>query len=368
MNKVAMEFDSEEKSFSPRSVASPVLECGEVLIRVSCCTICGSDLHTYTGRRQSPRACVLGHEIIGHVDDWGGEIVPTDYHGNELRRGQRVTWAMAVGCGQCFYCQRGLNQKCESLFKYGHHPGGPHPEGKGHPRGGLSHYCVLVPGTPVFAIPDELSDFVASPANCATATVSAALRLIQQTHSIPESNAMVVGAGMLGLTAAAQLSVLGAREILVVDPDPRRQSLALRFGATATCDPASASERMSTLTAKRGVDVALDFAGVPAAVQECLHSARAGGVVVIAGSVFATDPIEFFPEQWVRRMLTIRGLHNYAPQDLDAALQFLCRNHEQFPFGELVSQVFPLGQAKAAFDCAETTRPIRVAVRPEWDA
>ena len=90
----------------------------EVLVRVSLATICGSDLHTFTGRRAAPVPCVLGHEAVGRI------AYPTkvrDAYGEPLHEGDRVTWSLMAACGACRYCnERDLPQKCERLFKYGH--------------------------------------------------------------------------------------------------------------------------------------------------------------------------------------------------------------------------------------------------------
>lgn len=360
MRGFAIEFDAQSQGFSRREFTVPQeLSPGEVLVRVTCCTICGSDLHTFCGRRTAPRNCVLGHEIIGTIDAWKGPT-PEDVEGRKLSVGQRVTWAMAVGCGDCFFCNQQLSQKCERLFKYGHQS----PTGEV-PTGGLSQYCILVPGTPIFGVPESLSDFVACPANCATATVSAALRLISQTHTIEGSSVLVVGAGMLGLTAAAQLSVAGASQILVADPDLKRLELGRSFGATECIDSKdvnSLSTAIDLVTKGRGVDIALDFAGVLPAVETALNSVRVGGCVLLAGSVFPMDELRISPETVVRKMLTIRGLHNYGLTDLKQALKFLERNQTRFPFHNLVNAIFPLEQAEKAFEVGRDLRPIRVAI------
>ena len=336
---------------------------GEILIRVTCCTICGSDLHTYSGRRSAPANCVLGHEIIGLVEAWHGESQPLDFHGNPLTMGQRVTWAMAVGCDECFYCRNGLPQKCETLFKYGHAVG---TDGK--PTGGLSTYCVLVPGTAVFPIPDDLSDQEACPANCAGATVSAAMRLVRQTHRLDEATILIVGAGMLGLTAAAQASDAGASRIVVVDPDPTRIELARQFGATDTVVATKNSggeSLLSQLSLDRGFDIALEFSGSNAGVENAIASIRTGGCVLLAGSVFPSGDIEVSPESIVRQMITLRGLHNYAPKDLADALLFLQRTRNQFPFESLVGPRFELSRVSDAFLHATTQHSIRVSVCPD---
>ncbi len=358
-----MEFDPSSREFTRQKLPDFRIRPGELLVKVLCCTICGSDLHTFCGRRNALKRCILGHEIIGSIAGWCNGEVPRDFHGNELRLDQRVTWVMAVGCGVCFYCRKGLNQKCESLFKYGHEPNGHHIL-----NGGLSTHCILVPGTSLFAIPDELSDEVACPANCATATVSAAVRTIAQTHPLVGATVLITGSGMLGLTAAAQLSDIGARHIVVADPNSERLEYTKSFGVTHTICATSSDEIQAVLfsiTEGRGADMALDFAGVSDAVKTCLASIRIGGCVLLAGSVFPGADIPLSPEQIVRRMLTIRGLHNYLPKDLDHALDFLRRVHGRFPFDELVSKTFALEQTQRAFEYANQYQPVRVAVKPE---
>jgi len=358
---LAVVFDSEEKQFTEREFSIPQLESGQVLVKIICCTICGSDLHTYCGRRSAPEGCVLGHEIIGEICDWSGET-PIDFYGNEISVGQRVTWAMAVGCGQCFFCKNRLNQKCESLFKYGHEP-----TNSILPSGGLASHCLLVPGTPIFCIPNSLPNKIACPANCATATVCASIRLAAETHEIRTSSVLIIGAGMLGLTAAARMHDARAKNILVGDIHSSRRELAKLFGANHTIDTADSDQIEKTVQSfsdGRGFDIVLDFAGVFPAVDLALRLARTGGCVILAGSVFPTDPITIMPESVVRRMLTIRGLHNYLPSDLADGLDFLSRTQNRFPFEDLVSKTFPLKHTKQAFEFARDQRPIRIAIEP----
>src|SRR5690606_27174870 len=81
---------------------------GEVLVEISLATICGSDLHTFEGRRGAPTPCVLGHEAVGRV-------IASARVG--VLPGQRVTWSLADSCGHCPACtDYRLPQKCGSLF------------------------------------------------------------------------------------------------------------------------------------------------------------------------------------------------------------------------------------------------------------
>ena len=155
--------------------------------------------------------------------------------------------------------------------------------------------------------------------------------------------------------------------IVVADPNPTRLERARQFGATSTINSDSLDsvvKHLKSLSDGRGADVSLDFAGVTSAVETCLASVRQGGCVLLAGSVFPSDKIKVAPEQLVRRMITIRGLHNYLPQDLDHGLRFLAACHQKYPFGELVSRTFELEQTQQAFEYARDHSPVRVAVRP----
>ena len=97
----------------------------------------------------------------------------------------------------------------------------------------------------------------------------------------------------------------------------------LAFGAPLhllTADELAAG--VADATQGRGVDIALELAGVAETVQACLTQTRIGGTVVLAGTVLPTPKVPLDPEAVVRRMLTIRGVHNYAPCDLATALDF----------------------------------------------
>src|ERR1043165_1066492 len=199
----------------------------EVLVRTVCCSLCSSDLHTHAGRRQGPTPTVLGHEIIGRIEAFGPDAPRTDFRGTPLAPGDRVTWTVAASCGTCFFCKEDLPQKCDHLFKYGHEQMSPQSPFVG----GLAEYVLLKPGTASLRVPDQLSDALAAPANCATATVAAVLRC-GGVANIARRTVLIFGAGVLGLTACAMARSAGARSVLVCDPDAERRARGADFGAT----------------------------------------------------------------------------------------------------------------------------------------
>ena len=338
----------------------PKLRGTEVLVKISCATICGSDLHSYSGGRHCPTPCVLGHEMVGDIVATGPQGA-FDFRGRPLQIGDRVTWSMVWSCGQCFYCRQGLRSKCEKLMKFGHETLTPERVF----LGGMAEYCQLPEGTSIFRVPENVSDAVASPSNCATATVAATMRY---AGSVADATVLVHGAGMLGQTACAMACVGGAKHIIVLEPDANRRNSALRFGATMALDSVGSPDEIRAAvlgcTSGRGADVAIELSGYPEAIEMGLGLLRFGGQMILAGSVFPTRPVPIFPEQVVRRLLRISGVYNYNPEDLEAALEFLSQAQGRFPFEELVGKSFPLNEINAAFDFAKQQRPLRVAVIP----
>ncbi|MCH2181075.1 MAG: zinc-binding dehydrogenase [Mariniblastus sp.] len=328
----------------------PALAAEEALVEVLCCTLCGSDLHTIQGKREVAGPMILGHEVIGRLVETSGDLRAID--GGPLRPGDRISWGIAASCDDCFFCQSGLPQKCEKLFKYGHQT----ITSQAPLSGGLATHCHLVPGTRIIKVPDSLPDVVACPANCATATVVAAARIAGACEG---KTVAIFGAGMLGLTAAALFRSRGAADVILVDIDPKRLEQAAEFGATST-----RLAEIGEMTGNRGCDLALEMSGSTQAVEQALASLRIGGRLILVGSVFPTEPLSIRPEDLVRRMIRIEGLHNYAPIDLQVAIEFLEAEKDRFPFESLVSREYVLSNLQDAVRHAVEERPIRISVRP----
>lgn len=319
---------------------------GEVLVEVDLATVCGSDVHTVSGRRPSPAPGVLGHEQVGRVVAVGPDE-PRSTRGQVLTAGTRVVWSLTASCGACARCAANLPQKCLRLRKYGHEPF----DDAWPLNGGFATHCLLRPGTAIVPVPEEVPDPVASPASCATATVMAVLRA---AGPLAGRRLLVSGAGMLGLTAVTVAVEAGAH-VTAVDPHPGRRAAAVRFGAHAVHDGTGPAPT---------VDVAVELSGAAAAVAACLDSVDVGGVVVLAGSVSPGPAVGLDPERVVRRLLTVTGVHNYRPVDLEEAVDFLAAHHDRRPFVELVEGAWGLGRLDDAFDAARSGGAPRQGVDP----
>ncbi|MEE1821186.1 zinc-binding dehydrogenase [Streptomyces sp. BE20] len=327
----------------------PRLLPGEVLVRIELATVCGSDLHTIAGHRPTPLPTVLGHEAVGVVEAVGGSPVLAD--GRPVVPGQRVTWTIGTSCGTCRRCTRGVPQKCESVRKYGHEAITDHWRY----NGGLATHCHLVAGTGLVAVPEELPAEVAAPANCATATVVCAAR---RTELAAGDNVVVIGCGMLGLTAVAYALDRGARNVIACDVDAGRRHLALEFGADVACSPGA----LETAVKEFGADVVLELSGHHRAVQSALDLVGLDGRVALVGSVSPGPQVAFEPNTFVRNLTRVVGSHNYTVEDLTEAVDFLVRTPVQDRFARLVPDSFPLTDIDAAVAVARTGAAPRIAV------
>ena len=317
----------------------------EVLVRVTASTMCGSDLHTIHGRRKVAVPTILGHEIIGKVEAIGSGFTST---GSPINVGDRITWAVVAHCGLCLPCQRDIPQKCHNGFKYGHEHDSPTHSWSG----GFADWCLLAPGTTIVRLPDSLSDALACPASCATSTVCAAM---EAAGPLKDRSVLIAGAGLLGLTACAMARQAGASKITCLEPDPHRRDRALAFGATAAVAPNDLG--------LDEFDVFLELSGANAAWELAFDRLALGARAVLIGAVFPGPDTRINMERIVRRMITIRGIHNYASRHLEAAVSFLAEHGRHVPLAEMVSEWFDLADHVNALKAASLPGATRIGFR-----
>ncbi len=332
---------------------------GSALCRLRMSTICGSDLHTFSGRRIEPAPSILGHESVGEVVAAGEGA--TYYDGAPLRMGDCVSWTIMASCGACSFCGRTLPQKCVHLKKYGHMPMEVWPG----LTGGYAEYIYLFPGTGIVAVPSSLEDAVVAPANCALATVICAHEAIGGIAS--GESVLICGAGLLGTYLAAIAREAGARIVMVADADTTRAETTLRFGTDAvfsrTVEPGAVANWARDTCGGDGVDVAFEVCGDPRAASAALESLRIGGRLLVAGLVAPGSVFPMDGNLLTRHCLTVRGIHNYHPAHLGKALNFLAATVGKYPYHSLIHPILDIEHIGYAFDLARQRISARVAIQ-----
>jgi len=182
----------------------------DALLRVTTSGICGSDLHMYDGRTPLEEGTVVGHEIMGVIDEVGEAV-------HSIKKGDRVVLPFNIACGFCFNCHRGHTEACLTM-----NPEAPHAAygyaGMGPYQGGQAEFvlvpqadfnCLKLPGKPGDEWEDDfllLSDVFPT-----------AYHATELANVTPGKTVAVFGAGPVGLLTAYCSLLKGASEVYVVD-------------------------------------------------------------------------------------------------------------------------------------------------------
>ena len=352
-------YEAPNRPFEIRSLPIRPPKAGEVLVRIRMSTICRSDIHSYLGHRPNPCPGVLGHEIIGDIVALGDGI-RHDMRGDRLAPGDRVTWSEYFIPGPNYYTEvLDLPQKSPGVDKYGHMAVTTDP----HHHGGFGEFCYVLPQSWILKLPADLTDEEATPINCGVATV---MCIVEQAEIGMGSAVVVQGLGLLGLYAAAACKARGARLVIGLDTVPARRALGAKFGCDKVLDPDSPDlvAQVRALCPPDGVDAVIEVCGYPEVIPTGMQFLRTAGRYVLGGVVNPDSFVRIDANQILRKLITLRGVHNYHPRHLIEALEFVRANRRRFPFHDLVDAKYRLEDVDKAMKDAEQRRVLRAAIVP----
>lgn len=334
---------------------------GEVLVKIRMATICRSDIHSWLGHRPNPCPGLLGHEIIGDIVALGAGVTH-DMRGDPLVPGDRVTWSEYFIPGASYFTEvLDLPQKSPGVDKYGHMAVTTAP----HHHGGFGEYCYILPRSWILRLPDELTDEEATPLNCGVATMIA---VIEAASLRIGQTAVIQGLGLLGLYGAAIAKARGARRVIGLDTDAGRRERAAHFGVDCVLDAAADRPTLLAEIAARcrpvGPDAVIEVCGAVEAIPLGIDMLRIGGTYVLGGVVNPHSLVEIDANLLLKKILTLRGVHNYHPRHLVEALEFVAANRTRFPFHELVDGKYALDRVGDAMADAAARRVLRAAIVP----
>ncbi len=337
------------------------LEPGAALVRISCTTLCGTDIEIWSGAMSLPGMLpmVLGHEMVGEVVAVGDGA--HDTLGRPVRPGDRIGWSEST-CGACFGCTV-LRQPVHCSHRgYGFLQRSDVPP---FATAGLADYAYVTPGAAKLILPDEVKDTWASMAGCAAKTV---LRAFDRAGGVrPGSRVVVQGSGALGIFATAVAALSGAGTVITVGAPADRLAAARRFGADAVVDIAGGSEatvaRVLELTDGQGADLVIDLAGAPSVGPEAVAMAAQRGTFVVVGS---TSPAgEAVPLSTIMgKELTVVGSLNGDIGDYARAIEFFRVFADRMPWDELFSAPVGLAEASAKVASMAALGEIKAVIDP----
>src|SRR5919106_321654 len=284
------------KPFEIEEFDVPDAEPGAVLLRMTQAGICGSDLHVWRGDQVNvplpPAGRLMGHEGTGVINKLGAGVT-TDMLGKPIQEGDRVVYSAVFPCYKCHLCLRGDTNWCVNRT---YPAAGEYPYFKGT----YADYLYLPPRHPFFRVPDELSDELLGPVNCAMGTVTTGL----QRATMSEGQYVVIqGAGGLGLNATAMAKDMGADRVIVLDRLENRLQLAEEFGADYTINieefntPETRVRRVWELTNGRGADVVMELVGRAELLAEGIDMLSNGGTFVEIGDIVRGRDVSIDPSK-----------------------------------------------------------------------
>jgi threonine dehydrogenase-like Zn-dependent dehydrogenase len=345
-----------------RELPWPTLEPGAAMLAVTASEVCGTDVHLHHGKLAGvPYPIIPGHVAVGRLAAIRGTI--RDVDGQPFREGDLVTYLdVHETCGACRECLvTKQTTRCPHRRVYGITYG--LADG---PLGGWASHLWIKPGVKLLRIPEGVS---------AEAFVAGGCGLVTATHAVERAgirlgeSVVVLGAGPVGLAAAALAALSGAWPVVIIgDPAPRRD-FALRMGATHTLGldlpAAERLEAVRALTAGRGADVVIEAAGAPQAVTDALDLVRDGGRVVVAGQYTDGGDVPLNPHRQLnRKHVELRGCWGCDFSHVFRAVELLAGRGAGLPWGDAVTARYRLEQAGEALAAVAERRVVKALIVP----
>lgn len=327
---------------SYEEVPVPVLESGEVLVRVQVVGLCQSDIKKIRYPLYAPPR-IFGHETAGTIAAVGDKV-------EAWRFGQRVAVMHHIPCMRCGYCLSDNFSMCD-VYKNISTTAGFNASG-----GGFSEYVKvpahIVENGGLILIPDDVSFEEASfvePTNCC-------LKAVKKAQIVPGQTVLITGAGPIGLMFIMLVKFFGAKAI-ATDLLPSRIAKALSVGATAAFDPRDPhfSQSIQDLTQGMGVDTTILAVPSTQAFFQALDCTRKGGKILFFAEFPDEVEIPINPNVLYRREIDLLGSYSssYRLQSLAADVVFNRRIDVQ----ALISDRFALKDLSQAVEIAIAPTP-----------
>ncbi|AJH00164.1 L-threonine dehydrogenase [Clostridium beijerinckii] len=321
-----------------------VLEPGTVKIDVTACSICGSDIALYHGKRSIQEERYFGHEFSGVVVDAGDGA-------NGIKVGMRVASELSKTCGRCWNCRNGLPNYCKSM-------------NDALLPGGFSEETLVLNNSEysfISSIPDSIDDITATllePTNCA-------YRIARRANVKHGETVVVFGMGPMGLIAARIIKSMGVDVVVGVDNSKMRLEKVRQLGFVDVVDSNDENwqDQIFEICGAKGADVILELTGALPVLQSSFQVVRPGGRIIV-GSVYNgfADKVELLPIMRKElKILGAKGPYPYLKTDgTSAAVDILVKLQDDLK--KLIT-VYDYKDSQQAFDDMISGAAIKPVIR-----
>jgi L-iditol 2-dehydrogenase len=320
-----------------------------VKIRVDACAICGTDVRTYHhGKANVVPPQIIGHELAGTVV----ETLPGE--AGEWQPGDRVTVAAVVSCGECYYCTRGIQNRCDRFTAIGYEHPGAFAQFMGVP-------AKMVKDGSINRIPGDTPAKYA----CIAEPLACVLNGQELSGVGMGQSVVVIGAGPIGCMHVAVARLLGATKVILCEISPSRLRMAKAFSPDVEINPGeeNAVTRVMDETEGRGADVVIVAAPSGAAQEQALKMAAKRGRVSFFGGLPKDKPTITLDSNLVHyRELFVHGSADSTPRHNRIAVEMI--GSGRVNAASLVTHTLPLGGVVEGIGLVERGESLKVVIEP----
>lgn len=312
-----------------KDIPAPEVKPGEALIKVSHAGICGTDKSIFRGWHPRSKApLVPGHEYSGILCS---DNVPG------MKKGDRVTVYPLLSCGECTPCKEGSPHVCNTLKLLGIDC-----------DGGFAEYTTA-PIDSIVKMPDNLSMKLGAFIEPVAVTVHA----LRERHYVPGDNAIIFGAGPIGLALAATLKAYGCTDILIVETNQPRSAIGREMGYEVVnpMEIENMAEFAKSRTGGDGFDWVFDCAGVQPVANYLFDCVKVHGTIFIVAGY--AKPASLPLGQGMYKEASIQFCRVYRRKEFDIAAKLVAEHPEYFE--PIITKVYSPDEAVEAF--ADTVDP-----------
>jgi len=320
-----------------------ILNKEDVLLKVKCCGICGSDLHTYMEKWPQP-LFPAGHEISGEIVEIGDGV-------ENVKVGERVCVEPVLYCNDCIYCRLGKYHLCEKRKIIGVDL-----------PGGFAEYLV----TPSYSL-HPLRDNISFEEGVLVEPLAAVIHAMGFANLNFGGSVAILGGGTTGLLATKVAKCMGASHVFVSVKYPHQAEIASELGADKTMifDSMNVEEKGSDKI--KDVDLVIEAVGGNAeSVNFATRITRKGGKVILLG--LFSEPIKIDFSRVIVKELQLSGSNIYSysglRRDFELAMEMISSG--KIDMKKIITHRFPLERSQEAFETAlnKATRSIKVLIFP----
>jgi L-iditol 2-dehydrogenase len=314
-----------------------------MFLRVETPGLCHSDVRVYAGEKYARLGIIPGHEMAGTIVGLGEGV-------EGFQPGQRVTFCPIIACGRCYYCQRGLRQRCLVRKTLGYDE-----------NGGLAEFMLvlrrIVELGHVLPLPSGLSPEIAT----LTEPLACVVNSLETCRLSPGGCLVLLGAGPMGLLHLLLARALGIATIGVVEPQEERRDYARRFGATFVAMPEEDAVQRQVLEATDGLgaDAVVVTTGLSGLVTQALALVRRQGVVNLFGGFPPDTVLNLDPNAIHYGEVSLTGSQNASLDQYRRALRLLTLLPQA---AETNTHHFTIDEAPAAYTVRQSVAGLKSLV------